>query len=240
MINIFCKIDGQNIPLVSTGTSPFFGAAQFGRNARVWRKKFLNDKDAVLEILKAAYEAGARGIEVVPGGKVLDAAREMTEAHSDYIITGSTFPGPDPMINEMIDCDAKLIFVHGMVSDGKDKKLIDLLDEISSRGVIPGIAAHSPITVINWAVENSVNVKAFLIPFNANGLFMDNQKELEVLVNKTKSYTFVGMKTLAAGALKPKPAYEYISQHNISAVAIGMVDVEEAKEAVSIALEALK
>ena len=61
---IFYEIEGQQIPLVSTGTSPFLGAAQFGKNARIYLKKFLNDKDAVLEILKASYEAGGRGIEL--------------------------------------------------------------------------------------------------------------------------------------------------------------------------------
>ncbi len=237
---MFVKIAGKDIPLVSIGTSPFFGAAQFGRNARIWRKKFLNDSEAMLEIAKASYEVGGRGIELVPGGKVCEVAKIMSETYSDYVVTGSTFPGPDPMIEDLIDAEAKIIFAHGMVSDKKDEKLLKLLDDISSRGVFPGIAAHNPVDVINYVIENSLDIKALLIPFNAKGLFMGDQGALEDLVDKTSQYSFVGMKTLAAGALTPKPAFEYTSKHNICAVAIGMVDVQEAKEATEVALNALQ
>ena len=48
------------------------------------------------------------------------------------------------------------------------------------------------------------------------------------------------MKTLDAGRLEPKKAFEYISQHNICAVAISMVETEEAKISTEIALKALQ
>ena len=48
------------------------------------------------------------------------------------------------------------------------------------------------------------------------------------------------MKTLAAGKLDPKKAYEYISKHNICAVTIGMVTTEEAEISTKIALDALR
>jgi len=66
----------------------------------------------------------------VPAGKISEAAKIMTETHNDFIITGSTFPGPDPFINELANQDAKIIFAHGMVSDKKDEKLENLIDEI--------------------------------------------------------------------------------------------------------------
>ena len=72
----------------------------------------------------------------------------MAETHDDFIITGSTFPGPDPLIEELAKLDAKLIFAHGMISDKKDDKLIELLDDIKSRGIIPGIAAHNPVSTL--------------------------------------------------------------------------------------------
>ena len=90
---MFCEINGQDIPLVSVGTSPFLGAAQFGKNARIYRKKFMNDANAMLEILKAAYHAGARGIELIPMGKIPEAANLMKDSYEDFIITGSTAPG---------------------------------------------------------------------------------------------------------------------------------------------------
>jgi len=200
----------------------------------------LNDKDAVLEILEACYEAGGRGIQLIPAGKVSEAAKIMAETHDDFIITGSTFPGPDPLIDELAELDAKLIFAHGMISDKKDEKLETLISEIESKGIIPGIAAHNPVSTLEYAFVNLPAVKAFLIPFNAQGLFMGDQKKLEKIVDSHKNHHFIGMKTLAAGKLDPNQAYDYLSKHNICCVSIGMVTVEEAKDSTEIALKILQ
>ena len=237
---IFYEIDGKKIPLVSVGTSPFLGAGQFGVNAWFYRKKFLNDKDAVLEILNASYEAGGRGIELVPAGKVGDAAKTMAETHDNFIITGSTYPGPDPMIDVLAALDAKIIFAHGMISDRKDEILGKLINDIESLGIIPGIAVHNPIPTLEYAFENLPSVKTFLIPFNAKGFLMGNQTKLESIVNDNKDKYFIGMKTLAAGKLEVKHAYDYISNHNICCVTIGMVSVEEAKNSTEVALKYLQ
>ncbi|TFG24558.1 MAG: hypothetical protein EU529_04100 [Promethearchaeota archaeon] len=193
----------------------------------------------MLEILEACYKAGGRGIEIVPVGKISEATKIMKETHNDFVVTGSTFPGPDPLIEDLIDIEAKIIFAHGIVSDKKDDKLVKMVDEIKSRGVIPGIAAHNPVSTLEYALENLPDVRVFLIPFNKRGMLMGNKRNLEEIVNNTKNCSFVGMKTLAAGKLDPKKAYEYISKHNISAVTIGMVTTEEAEISTKIALEAL-
>lgn len=200
----------------------------------------MNDANAMLEIMEACYKAGGRGIEAVPGGAVIDAINIMKETHSDYVITGSTFPGPDPKIDDLIDVEAKIIFIHGMVSDKMDDKLNKLVDEVASRGVIPGIALHNPAPTLEYALENLPQVKAFLTPLNASGLYMGDKEALEKIVDDNKNLYFVGMKTLAAGKLDPKEAYEYISKHNICAVTIGMVTVEEAEASTKVALEALQ
>lgn len=206
----------------------------------MYRRRFLNNKQAVLEILEASYEVGGRGIQLVPGGKVNEAAKIMAETHDDFIITGSTFPGPDPLINELANLDAKLIFAHGMVSDRKDEKLNKLVSEIELLGILPGLAVHNPISTLEYAFENLPFVKVFLIPFNARGMLMGDQKKLENIVDNHKDKFFIGMKTLAAGRLDPIKAYDYISKHNICCVSIGMVSVEEAKVSTQIALNILQ
>ncbi|MFX1311288.1 MAG: hypothetical protein ACFFHD_01575 [Promethearchaeota archaeon] len=172
-------------------------------------------------------------------GKIIEASQIMSEVHNDYIVTGSTYPGKNSGIDLLIEAEAKIIFVHGMIADNKGKELLKHLDEIASNGIIPGIATHEPIPTINYAINNLLNVKAFLIPFNAIGAFMGDAKRLEQIIDSTNKYYFIGMKTLAAGKLDPIEAFEYLSIHNISAVAIGMVTIEEAKISTQIALEAL-
>ena len=127
-----------------------------------------------------------------------------------------------------------------MVSDLMGRELVNLLDDISSRGIIPGIATHDPVLILNYSIENSLNVRAFLIPFNASGDLMGNKKKLENLVNNTENYYFIGMKTLAAGTIKPSRAFKYISKHNICAVTLGMVSTKQAKESTLLALKSLE
>ena len=66
---------------------------------------------------------------------------------------------------------------------------------------------------------------------------MGNKKELEELVDNTNNFYFIGMKTLAAGKIKPNLAFQYIANHNITAVTIGMVTKEQAEESTKIALK---
>ena len=162
----------------------------------------------------------------------------MSEIHSDYIITGSTYPGENSGIEELVKVGAKLIFVHGIVSDRRGGKLLRLLDDISGYGIIPGIATHDPIPTVKYCIENSLSVRVFLIPFNANGMLMGDVKKLELIVDKTKNFHFIGMKTLAAGEIEPEVAYQYIANHNICAVTIGMVNKQQAVESTKIALKA--
>ncbi len=221
------------------GSSPFIGAGQFGYKAFEWRRRFLNNPKAMLEILEASYAKGARGIEVIPSGKILEAAQIMSESHSDYVITGSTYPGEDPKIEILSKNGAKIIFVHGMVSDDKGTNLLRLLDEISNYGIIPGIATHDPIPTIKYCIENSLKVRVYLVPFNADGFLMGNAKELEEIIDNSKNIFYIGMKTLAAGEIKPDLAFKYIANHNISAVTIGMVTKQQAEESTKIALKSL-
>ena len=239
---LFTKFEGIKIPLVSTGVSPFAGSPQFGEKAPVYREKFFNDANAMLEIMKACYEGGGRGVGAIPFGKVCDAVKIMKETHDDYIITGSTLPGmlPDPGIEQLIDVEAKVIYTHASISDKKNDRVLKLMDEISSRGVIPGLAVHNPVSTLEYAFKNELNAKAFLVPFNANGMMMGNQKNLEDLVDSKPETAFMGMKTLAAGNIEPQKAYDYISKHNIRAVVIGMVEADEARNVTEIAIKALQ
>jgi len=221
------------------GTSPFIGAGQFGLRAQEFRKKFLFQPEKMLKIMEAAYQAGARGMEVITAGEISKVAMIMKETYNDFIITGSTFPGPDPMIEELMNLESKIIFVHGMVSDRKNQKLFELIDDIVSRGVIPGIAVHNPISTLKFSFEHTI-VKTYLIPINAKGIFMGDKQKLENMINDRKDCYFIGMKTLAAGKIEPQLAYDYIAKNNICSVSIGMVTPEEAKTSTTIALNALK
>ena len=66
------------------------------------------------------------------------------------------------------------------------------------------------------------------------------QKEVLEEIVTNSDLTFVGMKVLAAGAVKPQVAFDYIAKFPIKAVTVGMVTKEEIQETVPIALKTLQ
>jgi len=238
---LFTSIEGREIPLVSIGTSPFFGAGQFGIKALSWREKFLHNPKAMAELMMAAYDAGSRGAHIIPLGRISAAANIVKDQYSDFIVIGSTPPNNIMKGIEILEkMDARIILVHGQISDLRNRKtLSDLLNEIRNIGAIPGIATHEPIETISFIENEGLDCPVILVPFNSKGYAMQNKLQLERMIDSSTKF-FIGMKVLAAGQIKPEAAFEYIWQHNnISAVTIGVTSSQEAKESVHFALKYL-
>ncbi|MHA1279910.1 MAG: hypothetical protein ACTSQI_07925 [Candidatus Helarchaeota archaeon] len=232
----FIQLESKQIPRISIGTSPFIGAGQFGQLGLIWRSSFLHDAEKVAELMKLSYINGAKGVEAIPVGRILDATSIVKEKYHDFTILSSTFWESREnyyLIDKLIAIDAEIIFLHGSISDLRDVNLIrPLLTKIRSAGKIPGIATHYPHRTIPFIHENKLDSPAILLPFNVRGEFMGEQKKVEQLVDSL-DYFFMAMKPLAAGKIPPKKAFPYFKEHNISAVTIGMVTKEEIIETVA-------
>ena len=237
---MFTKLEGEKIPLVSIGTSPFIGAGQFGARAAIWRREFLENPNKMHELMDLACEKGAKGVEVIPVGKIPDAASMTMEKNLDFSVLGST-SWDSLKIEVLSELKAKIIFVHGSFADRRNKSFLEeTFAKIRKAEVIPGIATHEPLRTIPFIIESKLDCPAILVPFNAEGFIMDNKNQLEDLVDKTGDKIFyVGMKTLAAGKVPPKEAYDYISKHEISAITVGLTSKNEISETVPIALKSL-
>ena len=238
---MFVELEREKIPVVTIGTSPFIGAGQFGPNAILWRRKFLENLPEMSELMDFAYEHGARGTEIIPIGKIPEAAITIAEKYSDFFILGST--GWDELRIELLaKLKTKIIFIHGSISDRRNKSFLETtLNKIRRLGIIPGIATHEPLITIPFILEEKLDCPAILLPFNSRGYIMGDKEKLEHLINETGEKIFyIGMKTLAAGKISPEEAYSYIKNHNISAVTIGLVSKDQIAETVPLALKHLK
>ncbi len=231
----FIELESQQIPKISIGTSPFMGAGQFGQLGLIWRAEFLQNADKMANLMILSYKVGAKGVEAIPAGQILDAAMRAREKNPDFTILSSTLwesPANDYLIGKLIAVDAKIIFLHGSISDQRNINLIrPLLSKIRAAGKIPGMATHYPHRTIPFIHENKLDCAAILLPFNLRGEFMNDQKGVEQLVDSL-DYFFVAMKPLAAGRIPPKKAFPYLGEHNISAVTVGMVTEDEIIETV--------
>jgi len=238
----FIELESQKIPRITIGTSPFMGAGQFGQLGSIWRAEFFQNAEKMANLMITSYNHGAKGAEIVPAGQMIKAALKSKDKYPDFTILASTYwekRGKDFLIDELIEVDAKIIFLHGSISDRHDLNLIQsLLSKIRTAGKIPGMATHSPLPTINFIHQHKLDCAAILLPFNLRGEFMGDQKAVEELVDSL-DYFFVAMKSLAAGKIPPKKALPYLGAHNISAVTIGMVTEEEVIETVTEAKKVL-
>ena len=238
---MFTQLEGEKIPLVTIGTSPFIGAGQFGPNAILWRRKFLENLTEMSDLMDFAYEYGARGTEIIPTGKIPEAALTIAEKYPDFSIIGST--GWDQLRIELLaKLKAKIIFIHGAFSDRRNKQFLETtLNKIRRLGIIPGIATHEPLKTIPFILDEKLDCPAILLPFNSRGYIMGDKMKLEHLINETGEKIFyIGMKTLAAGKISPEEAYSYIKNYEISAITVGLVSKDQIAETVPIALKHLK
>ncbi|NVM53705.1 MAG: hypothetical protein HWN66_08375 [Candidatus Helarchaeota archaeon] len=232
----FIELESQKIPRITIGTSPFMGAGQFGSLGLKWRAAFFQNAGKMAELMIHSYNEGAKGVEAIPAGQIIKAALIAKEKCPDFTIIASTLwesKKNDFLIEELIKVDAKIIFLHGSISDQRDLNLIKpLLSKIRATDKIPGMATHYPHRTISFIHQNKLDCSAILLPFNVRGEFMGDQNAVEKIVDSL-DYFFVGMKTLGAGKIPPMKAFAYLADHNISAVTIGMVTKEEITETVA-------
>ncbi|MBD3230327.1 MAG: hypothetical protein GF329_19265 [Candidatus Lokiarchaeota archaeon] len=236
----YFRLNGNvKIPIITIGTSPFIGAGQFGARGYRWRQKFLNNPELMSELMIKANKYGATGVEMIPIGKIPEAVNLVRKKFPNYVVLSSTHWSKVDIEFLATDCSSALIFLHGNLSDQRNSQLINsYLEQIRNYNIIPGIATHEPLKTLNFVFHEEIKCQVFLIPFNKAGYFMKNQKKLEKIIDNS-SRKFIAMKSLAAGKLNPRDAFEYLASHNISGVSVGLISHKEIKETVPAALEAL-
>ena len=237
---LLVKVHGIDIPLINIGTSPFIGAGQFGFKGLRWRRRFLHDPEAMAELLKIGYKCGAVGVHVIPEGSIERAVRMVQREYPDFKVIGSLPPANvTEGLDVLVSLGAQIIFLHGEVGDARDEAVIrSLMNQIKDRGCKPGVATHTtPVKTVKFLVERRIDAP-ILLPFNKMGYSMEDKESLERLVD-SQPIECVGMKVLAAGRLKPKEAFQYISHHRLKAVIIGAVQKDEIREATHYALQYL-
>ncbi|MEM3522006.1 MAG: hypothetical protein QXD78_03050, partial [Candidatus Bathyarchaeia archaeon] len=134
--------------------------------------------------------------------------------------------------------NAKCVLIHGSISDRKTNELRNAFKKIKEhfKEAILGVATHNPGKMINEFMLMP-DIKVILSPINSNGEFMNSsiQRTLISIENaRKKGIKVIGMKTLAAGKIYPKNAFEYVSD-KVDGVAIGIANSKEMEETLKLA-----
>ncbi|MEM3586359.1 MAG: hypothetical protein QXO71_03460 [Candidatus Jordarchaeaceae archaeon] len=232
------KVEGELIPRILLGTSPFLGAGQFGVRAYQYYKHFFKNPRNITDLMIEAIYFGIRGIQLVAYREVVEAVRRaQSETGAELVIVGSLpFDRPKEGLDYLSSLPTKIVLLHGEETDKLNFKTLESwFGRIRDLGFIPGVATHKPDRTLPKLLEHKLDFQVVLLPFNAIGFMMgEKEKVLDIVARSEKA--FIAMKPLAAGRLKPDEALKYVfSCKGIDSAAIGVANVEEVKETFSIA-----
>lgn len=235
------EIGGRNFPRTLLGTSPFIAAGQFGHRARLYQLDLYDHPENILKVIRKSYDLGVRGIQLIPYPPVLDAFRWAREEGIELSIIGTVRPGEettDIKLLSRLEADAMLL--HGAITDSCNWDVISgHLKAIKDTGSIAGLATHQPFRTTAKLLESPVLdlFDIYMIPVNKLGYLMDTEvflekqrSEFSELINKVNKNVIV-KKTLAAGVLTPKDAFDFIKTVDYAdMITVGIAYEKEAEE----------
>ncbi|UCG64275.1 MAG: hypothetical protein JSW12_16780 [Deltaproteobacteria bacterium] len=233
-------IGGRSLPAVSLGTSPFIGAGQFGSRALTYRSLFFDNPANMVNLMVYAAQLGVPCVQLLAVDRILDAFRDSrVQSGVDLACTLTVgFGDRDWELNQASDINPQLVFLHAMVTDRLDLKGIERwLKDIRDLGLVPGCVTHKPARVLPVLVRSGLDIAAFMVPFNQEGIFMDCKPDALIKILDSIDQPVIAKKTLAAGALSPSDSLPFIAQYTqIHGLALGLTSREEMKESLSIAI----
>lgn len=236
------KLEDEKIPRILLGTSPFLGAGQFGVRAYQYYKQFFENPKNITDLVIEAINIGIRGVQLVAYPEIAEAiSQAQIETGVELIIVGSLpFDRPEEGLDCLSNLPTKAILLHGEETDRLNFEILEFwFRKIRDLGFIPGVATHSPDRTLPNLLGTGLDFSVVLLPFNAAGFLMGNKETVFKVVGESGK-SFIAMKPLAAGRLKPREALEYLFSYEcIDAVAVGVATVQEVKETFSIAKKIL-
>jgi hypothetical protein len=146
-------------------------------------------------------------------------------------------------VQSLIDDGADAIYLWGVRADGLfGAGQIDLIgkavDIAKAQGVASGVGAHD-LRVVMACEQNKINADFYIKTFhhhnypsaklNHDSMWCSNPEETAAFM-KTVTKPWIAFKTMAAGAIPPKDAFQYVIQNGADFVLAGMFDYEIAED----------
>ncbi len=216
-----------------------------------------NTEEKVLETLAVCEEHGINTIIADPRAKPMEIFAKHWKRGGKIQWIAEGHPTPNDLtgnVQASIDHGASAVYVQGVIGDrwykdGTFDKLAKLLDHVRSRGLPAGMGAHNLDVII--ASETS----GFKPDFYVKTLHHTNywstrrpEQHLDVIENpadnywcmdpeqtvefmKTVTTPWIAFKTLAAGAIPPSSAFDYVFANGADFACVGMFDFQVAEDA---------
>jgi len=220
-----------------------------------------NTEEKILETLALAEQNGINTLSIhnhPPAMKILKKYREKHGGKIQWIVcpTADIVPGMKDyrrQVDELIDMGTEAIYVWGVRSDplaaqGKLKLLAEAVELPKLHNVPSGVGGHD-LNVVKQCEKHKVPADFYIKTFHHHryptgprpdeltgpyreypGYWCKDPKEtIEVMAKVTKPW--IAFKVMAAGAIPPKSAFEYVFANGADHVLAGMFDFEIAEDA---------
>lgn len=220
------------LPPIIHGSSPFFGAAQFGDKAYEYYERFYRKPEKMAEMFIYFAKKAYPWVHIIPYYPLVRAVEmAQKEVELNTVVTVDM----EYQMKDVADLEPPYIFLHASKADSLKKEVItDFLSTVRDVGSRPGIATHNPGRVITDAELYFPDIEAYLCPVNPLGTYMSPgiESTLEAIkLARSNGKKIFGMKVLAAGKLKPRDAFKFARRYCDTFV-VGFVEKNEIDEAV--------
>ncbi|NLH17704.1 MAG: twin-arginine translocation signal domain-containing protein [Phycisphaerae bacterium] len=216
-----------------------------------------NTEEKVLETLALCEQNGINAIIADPAAKPMEIFAKHWKQGGKIQWIAEGHPSPTDLISNVqasIDHGASAVYVQGVIGDrwykdGTFDKLAKLLDHVRSKGLPAGMGAHKLDVVIAsetsgfkpdfyvktlhhtnyWSARRpEQNLDVVENPYD-NYWCMDPEQTIEFM--KTVKTPWIAFKTLAAGAIPPPSAFDYVFANGADFACVGMFDFQVAEDA---------
>ena len=226
----------RKIPRLMLGTSPFIGAAQFGRKSHEYRMKFFYNEENMKELFIKSAQLGVKAVQLIAYEPLVRALKRAEEETGEDFFIAATIPMKfERCLSMLEDIQPEIIAIHAMFCDALDERIGHWARKIREMGASPAAATHIPGETIPEIDNIGYDFDFYLAPLNPVGYAMlpDFESTLRALENTEKG--IIAIKPLAAGKLAPKKeVFDFIFMH-ADAVSVGITSEEEMKETYSAA-----
>jgi len=230
------------IPELMLGTSPFIGAAQFGRKAYEYRKMFFYNERNMEKLFIKSTTLGVNAVQLIvyePLVKALTEAEKVTDEKffiAAVITSGRKFDNDLDLIKPL---KPEIVAIHALFCDALDDRIKGWIKKIRDMGASPAASTHYPGDTITEMDEAGFDFDVYLAPVNPVGYAMEPDYESTLKALETTDKQVIAIKPLAAGSLKPTESlFKFIYRYAAS-ISVGITSEEEMEETYSVAKRAI-
>lgn len=214
------------IPRVWLGTSPFFGASQFGERAEEYYRQFYLNPDNMLAIMERAVQLGW-GIQSFILPNLVAAIRTLKQTYPQapcFFVCGMNTLSPE--IETALFFEPLVIGFHASIADhSSPEERQQCLDSVTNPHILTGFATHEPAKTLPVLQRMSVDV--LMVPLNKNGRLMGKNAHLVPEFVRTCKKPIIAKKVFCAGTINTEFALEYVVSLGVSGVCLGVTSLDE-------------